>query len=61
MDFDNMVEAVRAGTVIARDKKAAMKWDARRASKTTTPLTGRNLGIQFDVLHAKFPDRVKVN
>lgn len=32
MDFENMVEAVRTGTVVARSEKAARAWDSRRGS-----------------------------
>jgi len=38
-----MVEAVRTGYVIARDKKAAASWAARRAAASGPGLTGADL------------------
>jgi hypothetical protein len=29
VDFENMVEAVRTGTIVARSQKAARSWDSR--------------------------------
>lgn len=42
MDFENAVEAVRIGSIIARSAKAAAKWDARKGT-TGKGLTGKSL------------------
>jgi len=61
-DFDAAVAAVRIGTVVARDRKAAASWDrkvARRNGKSVG-LTGANLEAAIAGLAATNPEYVVV-
>lgn len=56
-----MVEAVRVGTIVARDKRAAAKWAARRAmgGQGGTGLTGKNLDMAVRMIGMKNPKNIK--
>lgn len=57
-DFDAMVEAVRTGYVIARDRKAANRWRGRRRPGRKTALTGAALESAIMSLAATHPEYV---
>ncbi len=61
-DFDSMVAAVRVGTVIARDKKAARRWDRDVARRTGRKhgLAGAQLEQAIMGLAATHPEYVVV-
>lgn len=57
-DFEANVEAVRAGTIFAHDKKAARKWARRRIAKTSRGLTGMALEQAVRGIAEMFPKNV---
>jgi hypothetical protein len=61
-DFDAMVSAVRVGTVIARDRKAARRWDreAARRSGRKHGLSGAALETAIMGLASTHPEYVVV-
>lgn len=61
-DFDRAVDAVRIGNVIARDRKAASRWDRAVARRTGTRhgLSGASLEHAIASLRATNPEYVVV-
>jgi hypothetical protein len=60
-DFDAMVEAVRVGTIIAHDAKAARKWQTRKRSAVRSRgLTGMDLERAVAHLAISNPEYVVV-
>jgi hypothetical protein len=60
-DFDSLVEAVRAGTIFAHNKKAHDKYIASSAAKQKRPsLTGAALEAAVMNIAKMFPDNVTV-
>jgi hypothetical protein len=59
-DFDSTVNAVRVGSVIARDRRAASRWDRQvaRRNKTSAGLSGAALETAVASLAATHPEYV---
>lgn len=61
-DFDQMVEAVRVGSIFAHDQKAYDRWQRRpkARSKPQRGLTGHALEAAVMRIANQFPDNVVV-
>lgn len=58
--FDSMVEAVRVGTIISRDRKALNKWQRRSRPNQQRGLTGAELENAVRSLQMSNPEYVVV-
>lgn len=60
-DFDQMVEAVRVGSIFAHDQKAYDRWQRRpKARSKSRGLTGHALEAAVMRIASQFPDNVVV-
>ncbi len=59
-DFDSMVEAVRVGSIIARDRKAHDKWNRRNSRRLTKrgPMADAELEAAILRIGEMFPGSV---
>lgn len=57
-DFDAAVEATRIGYVVARDRKAAQRWDRRVMRRNRDAQTAANLEASIAALRSTHPEYV---